>query len=440
MRPVYFILKYVLKFALWVYYPRVRLVNQPKKRFARTIYASNHAASFMDPLVVASNQKPIVFFMTRSDVFTPLLKPLLWAAHMLPIYRSHDGEDTKTKNEIIFQQCYRILKYGRSLLIFAEGFTDDVFIRSLKPIKKGAVRIGFGALEELNWSKNIYIQAVGINYADPNQLGSDVVIANGHPICLNSFKEEYLENPTKVVHDVSKLVESEMQQQLTYIENKQWAPVHEKIMMLTRKGMNAKCSDKSIPLIERWTYSRELANWMNARNLDEDSDMLALRQTLEGYFDVCQKVGVDESDIYDLKANHFRPVQELLYFICLSPLVMIGLVHNYIVYSFVKRFTEKSFKRKVFWGSVKMFLGTVLNGLYNILLVVIANFLLYRNPLFWTAYFFIVPMLSGIIAYTYFKRWSRYKRLRAMQKRNLSKIYEMRQLCLDKIQSVIPIA
>jgi hypothetical protein len=394
----------------------------------------------MDPLVVASNQKPIFFFMTRSDVFTPVLKPLLWAAHMLPIYRSHDGEDTKAKNEVIFQKCYRILKYGRSLLIFAEGFTDDVFIRSLKPIKKGAVRIGFGALEELNWSKNIYIQAVGVNYADPNELGSDVVIANGDPICLNSYKEEYLENPTKVVHEVNQLVELEMQQQLTYIENRDWAPVHEKIIMLTRKGMNAKCSDKTIPLIERWRYSRELANWMNNRNLEQDGDMLELRETLEGYFDVCGKIGAVEADIYDLSSNRFRVTQELMYFLFLAPLVVVGLIHNYLVYSFVKRFVEKSFKRKVFWGSVKMFLGTVLNGLYNILLVVLANYLLYRNPLFWTAYFFIVPMLSGVVAYNYFKRWARFKRLRAMQQRNLSRIYEMRQLCVDKIQSVIPIA
>jgi 1-acyl-sn-glycerol-3-phosphate acyltransferase len=95
----------------------------------------------MDPLVVASLRLPIVFFMTRSDVFTPISRPLLWASHMLPIYRQHDGEDTKAKNEEVFQKCSRILSFGRNLLIFGEGFTDDTFVRRLKPVKKGAVRI-----------------------------------------------------------------------------------------------------------------------------------------------------------------------------------------------------------------------------------------------------------------------------------------------------------
>src|SRR5690554_7341185 len=75
MRPLYFLLKFLLKITLWIYYPRFKNVNKPKKRFARTIYMSNHASSFMDPLVVAGTQRPIIFFMTRSDIFTPLMRP-----------------------------------------------------------------------------------------------------------------------------------------------------------------------------------------------------------------------------------------------------------------------------------------------------------------------------------------------------------------------------
>ena len=109
MRAAYLLLKFTLKFSLWIYYPKTKIINAPKRRFSRTIFVCNHAASFMDPLVIASNQKPIVFFMTRSDVFKGLLKPVLWAAHMLPIYRSLDGEDTKKKNEEVFQKCNSIL-------------------------------------------------------------------------------------------------------------------------------------------------------------------------------------------------------------------------------------------------------------------------------------------------------------------------------------------
>lgn len=119
MRFFYFMLKITLPYTTRMYYPRQKIINEPKERFGRTIYVSNHTASFMDPLVVAGLRRPIVFFMTRSDVFTPVTKPILWAAHMLPIYREHDGEDTKGKNAEVFRKCAKVLSFGRNLLILS---------------------------------------------------------------------------------------------------------------------------------------------------------------------------------------------------------------------------------------------------------------------------------------------------------------------------------
>lgn len=437
VRPAYLMLKFVLKYALWVYYPRLRIVNKPKKRFARTIFASNHAASFMDPLVVASNQPPIVFFMTRADVFKPWLKPLLWAAHMLPIYRSLDGEDTKKKNEEVFQTCYRILNFGRNLIIFTEGFTDDVFIRSLKPVKKGAVRIGFGACEAINWKKSIYVQAVGVNYSDPNHIGSDVVISNGEKICLNDFKEQYLENPNKVVSELTKRVEEDQQRQLTYVDNKDWAPTHERIMRLTKKGMNAIDSDKSIPLLKRWEYSKSLADWFNTLDLNTHQPMIALRETLENYFSYLRAHNVEEFHLTKSVNNDWSKFHDYLYFVLLAPFVVVGLIHNYLPYRLIKNFVEKAFRRKVFWGSVKMTLGALTIGIYNILFLLILNYTVYQNGLFWWFYFFIVPPLTGLIAYNYFKRIRLHKAMKRLEKMDLSDYLEKRRQAIDQIENTI---
>lgn len=152
MRFFYFILFITLKYSLRIFYHRIKTINSPKTFLGSTIYVSNHAASFMDPLVIGGLRMPIVFFMTRSDVFTPLTKPFLWAAHMLPIYRQHDGVDTKDANQKVFAKCNKVLSFGRNLLIFGEGFTDDEFIRRLKPIKGSCQnwfrRSGINELEE----------------------------------------------------------------------------------------------------------------------------------------------------------------------------------------------------------------------------------------------------------------------------------------------------
>lgn len=440
MRFAYFILKFVLKYTLWIYYPRTRLVNPPTKRFARTIFASNHAASFMDPLVVASNQSPIVFFMTRSDVFVPWLKPLLWAAHMFPIYRSQDGVDTKAKNEEVFQKCTNVLKYGRSLLIFSEGFTDDKFIRRLKPIKKGAVRIGFGALEAMDWKKDVYLQAVGVNYSNPNTLGSDVLISNSDPIRLNDYKEAYLENPNKVITDLTSVLEKLMQDQLTHVEDKDWTDFHEQVMRLTKKGMNAIDFNMDFKLIERWNYSRSLAKWINTKENTEIDQMGRLRSNLDDYFKTLDKSFYDEHHLTQLENKSYSKMKDVLFFIFLAPVFLVGMLHNYPVYWWVKKFVEKSFKRKVFWGSVKMLMGALINGIYNIILVILLNKLIIHNtPVAWF-YFFTVSPIAGVIAYSYAKRYKNFKVMNRLQKEDVSKAIAQRAELIKEINNLIPVA
>lgn len=438
MRPAYFILKIVLKYSLWAYYPILRIINRPKGYFKRTIYVSNHAASFMDPLVVGGNQSPIIFFMTRSDVFTPIMKPILWAAHMLPIYRSQDGEDTKKKNEKVFQVCYRILKYGRSLIIYGEGFTDDVFIRRLKPLKKGAVRIGFGALESMNWEKKIYIQTIGINYEDPNFVGSGVVISNGHPICLNDYKKQYLENPQKVISDLTHAIELDLRSQITDIRDEKWATIHEKIMRISKKGMHPIDSNKNISILKRREYSKRLASEFNNKDLNSNATMLQLRDELNHYFNLLDEKGVKEhiltEHLIGKSPSMFSKVKDLL----LLPIVGLGLIHNYLPYRFVRNFVEKSFKRRVFWGSVKMTMGTLLIGLYNIVLLVIINHFVFYNSWLWTAYFFIVPPLTGIYTFNFFQRKKKEKELLTIQSKDIGELIEKRNTLREKIKQLFP--
>jgi 1-acyl-sn-glycerol-3-phosphate acyltransferase len=166
-----------MNYSLRIYFRTIQLINNPKQFFGRTIYVSNHAAAFMDPLVVGALGRPIVFFMTRADIFNKWTNPFLWMAHMLPIYRQLDGENTKFKNDKVFNRSARILQGGRNLLIFGEGFTDDEFKRRLKPVKKGAIRIGFYTLQKYNWKKKVYVAALGCNYSSPNLLRSDLLIS-----------------------------------------------------------------------------------------------------------------------------------------------------------------------------------------------------------------------------------------------------------------------
>ncbi|HZH85970.1 MAG TPA: 1-acyl-sn-glycerol-3-phosphate acyltransferase [Brumimicrobium sp.] len=440
MRPLYFLLKFPLKVLLWIYYPRFKNINPPKKMLSRTIYMSNHAASFMDPLTVAGTQLPIIFFMTRSDIFTPLMKPILWAAHMFPIYRQHDGEDTKKKNEEVFKKCSRVLKNGKSLLVFSEGFTDDVFIRRLKPIKKGAVRMGFLALETNNWNKKLFIQAVGVNYSNPNTLGSDCLVANGKPVCLNDFKSEYEQDPNKTIHVLTNRLEQEMRDLITDIRDKNMAPFHENVMRLTRKGMNENDSDKSISLVNRWKYSKRLSAWFNSNEIENNAELMALKVRLENYFERLKKIGIEETPLYKVTSNKRKKVLDVIYLISLSPIMVLGFILNYIPYIIVKRFVENSMKRKVFWGSVKMLVGAIAVGLFNfVLLFIVAKIFDFSFLKLLFAGLFVGP-LSAIVAVNWIKTLKLHKKMSKVTKMDVSDISTERADILREIEAQIPVA
>jgi hypothetical protein len=440
MRFFYLVLLFTLKYALRIFYPRAKTVNSPKQFFGRTIYVSNHAAAFMDPLVVASMRRPIVFFMTRSDVFKPLTKPFLWAAHMLPIYRQLDGVDTKELNAKVFEKCSKVLSFGRNLLIFGEGFTDDTFVRRLKPIKKGAIRIGFTALESMNWKKRIYIAAVGCNYTAPNKIGSDLLIATSDRFCLNDYRAQYEENPNKTITELTRKLELMMQEQITHINNIQLTDFHENIMKLTRKGMNAENFDSSIALEKRWRYSQNLANWLNQQNEGEIQKLEGLIKSLEQYFALLKKMNLKEKYLFELSENgKISRNHELLMLILLMPIALIGFIHCSLPYLLVKRFVEKSFKRKVFWGSVKLLLGKIAIGLFNLPVIFLFYYFVYPNYLFAIFYYLSIG-LFGTVAYHWVNTYVQYTEKGKVAKVDLSKIVNKRKAIIEAVYEQIPLA
>ncbi|HLP55903.1 MAG TPA: 1-acyl-sn-glycerol-3-phosphate acyltransferase [Fluviicola sp.] len=440
MRPLYFLLAVSLGYSFRLFYRRQLQINNKHPRYGSTIYVCNHPNSFMDPLLIGHNNKPIVHFMARADVFKWWLKPIVWAAHMLPIYRQHDGEDTKAKNQGSFDEVNRSLAIGRNILIFGEGFTDDVAIRGLKPVKKGAARMGFSALEAINWSKNIYMCALGITYTDRNTMGSESLLVNGERICLNDYKDAYQANPSKTINEVTKLIERDMQECITYVADKNWYSFLENVMQLTRKGINHQNHDRNIPLKERWEYSRRLAKWMNAQKLDENEELVSLKKDMDAYFNLQKRMKMQ--DRFVLAKDHpelKNRTKELLIILFAWPLAILGMIHGFIPYIVVKKFTEKSFRRKVFWGSVKMMLGKLLGTIYNIPIICVVTH--YFLPYWWLGiiYYFIVPMICWV-AWRYVVAISEFRIKGAMDKIDVSKFADRRAELVKRVHELVPVA
>ena len=80
----------------------------------------------------------------------------------------------------------------------------------------------------------------------------------------------------------------------------------------------------------------------------------------------------------------------------LWPLALVGIIHGLLPYLLVKKFAEKTFRRKVFWGSVKMMLGKLVGTIYNIPIIIVVTH--YFLPYQWMGfvYFLIIPFTCWI--------------------------------------------
>lgn len=404
MRPLYLLLKFLVFYGVTLFFKQRKTVNAPKAFNAQTIFVVNHSSAFLDPWVIAELQNPILFFLARGDIFKKWIRPLTWSAHMIPIFRTKEnGADSAEKNEQVFQEVYGLLKRKKSILIFGEGYTDDVFIRSLKPLKKGPARIGFGAMEASNWEADIKIQSAGINYADPNEFRSEVLVANSDPIHLKDYKAQYLENPSKTILDITKLITKNLQSQLTYLENPKLTDFHNQIQSITKKGIAHKESDLTIDLEKRWQYSKNLAKTINKNYSETDSDWQKMKQSLSDYFSKLKKENIKDQWVLNHK-NGKKPNLFLRYAMILVglPFFLIGSFHHLIPYLILKKFIESTFKRRVFWSGIKLILGYLILALFNIALCLILNsiFEITHTGIVWGYIIVIIPFL-GLIAYRY---------------------------------------
>jgi hypothetical protein len=405
----------------------VKVVNKPPK-FGKTIFVSNHPAAFMDPLVIAAFNRAVVYFMTRSDVFNSFTRPVFWIAHMLPIYRQRDGVNTKEKNLAVFKKCSETLLRNRNLLLFGEGVTDDIFVRRLKQIKKGAVRIGFTALESCDWKEDIYITALGCNYSEPSIYGSDLLMINSNPIHLNAYRAEYKENPSKTISVLTAELQLMLEGTMTHVVDINDTELHENIMRIQRKGMSHFNSNES-DLESRHKYSVELASIIE-NNREKSAD---LKDQLSSYFANLYRQGISDDLLFDYKSKSFSGINALGH-ILLAPIVLLGLIHCGLFYWPIKFFVERKFSRPAFWGSTKLIMMIFIAGISNLVV-----FIFLPDLIGWTfsiLYFCLIPFF-GHVFHRSFAFWKRMYQLHRLSKRSTESIWNERMKLNQKITTFV---
>lgn len=207
------------------FYKKRRVVgreNLPKDK--PILYVPNHQNSFMDALHVATTTKPTIYFLTRAQAFKPdIVGKYLWSINMMPVYRVRDGFSSVQKNNEIFEKCIRYLKNRDTILVFAEA--NHNLKRRIRSLSKGFTRIAFGAEEEYDWSLDLQIVPVGINYSEHQTGGNTVQVNYGEAIPVSKYRERYESDEKSGVDAMKEDVSEAMKKLVFHVEDLEEYPL-----------------------------------------------------------------------------------------------------------------------------------------------------------------------------------------------------------------------
>lgn len=350
---LYLFLRLVVRIALRIFFRRLEVENQSNLNLnTPLIYVANHPNTFMDPLLIAALSSKRVYFLANGGIFNRFTRPIFKLFQMLPIYRKVDKSDKPLSqaelNRMSFQKCFEHLAKKGTLLIFPEG--TSVIERKLREIKTGTARIALGAEFEHNFSLNLHIVPIGLNYDDADKFRSEVFVKVGKPIRVADYQEGYNPENFVVVEKLTQDIENALSELIIITENQEQEQFIRNIEILYK---NELFREFHLPKkkSEEFAIIKEIIRGVKFLETKDSNYFKRLRVQMENYLENLKILGLKDSVF---RAEKKPPLlwfllKSFLFFLCGFPLYLIGLLFNYIPYilpSYIARFMSKDMAYK----------------------------------------------------------------------------------------------
>ena len=442
MKFIYYLTKVLVNIFSRVYYrfDYMGLENVPYGK--PVVFAPNHVNAFMDPTLIGMTVKQEVRYFARGDVFKgAFAKWILDQLNISPVYRIQEGYSEVKKNDKTFEECKQLLTNNKSILMFPEGICIQE--RRLRPLKKGLARIVFQTASSIDFSRDILIVPVGVNYSSAKHFRSKAVVHFGKPLSIIDYKEQYLSDPVKTINEFTKVLEDAMKPQLVIIKNPENENLVETMEAVCMSDWILKKSADPNDLKEQYKASKEMAELVNHIDLSQPELAASLRLKAASYSKKLKLYEfrdhlLDERNIHKMNLGTF--ILESLIIYLGIPLYGVALLLNYPPYAIAKRFCDRTIRNVEFYASVYGNMAMLIWLVYyGIQLLAVA--LLFQSWVLLGIYAIITPLLGYFAIWFYpvkqkiFGRWRLLRTVR--RKRNdIAELIGERSAFLTEIDAV----
>jgi 1-acyl-sn-glycerol-3-phosphate acyltransferase len=378
-----------------VFYRKVVVLNReniPKN--ANVIFTPNHQNALMDATALLFTIPRQLIFMARADIFKkPPIAAILYFLKILPIYRSRDGKSSIKKNEKIFERTVDVLTAGNGLVILPEG--SHAGVHYLRPLKKGFARIAFQTEEFNNFSLDIKIVPIGVDYTNYQDFRTSLLVNFGSPLSVSDYYTQYKETPALAMNDLKDALAEKMKALIVNIESREYYELYDELKDIYNHRMRRKMG------FEKWTHpnkfnaDREFVRLLSQFENKHPEEMPALQERVKSFSAKRKRFGFSNEMLAGEKASVAKLLLKTVWLAITLPLFVYGFLNNILPFG-ITIWAGSKIKDPQFKSSFKFVVSLLVFPLFYILQTVLVAFLAGGPDWLCWAYFISLPVFAAV--------------------------------------------
>ena len=401
----YQILRFLFRITNKFYFKNLQingLENIPKN--GPVFLAANHPSAFMDPMVIVTITKRSLFMLAKGVLFqNQFLKWLLPHLNIIPIYRSHETPELTNKNKEVFSKCYMHFAKGGAILAFPEGIS--LTERKIKKIQSGAARICLGAEAENNFSLDVKIVTIGLNFSNPHKFQSDLYINIDKPINVSDYYDQYKQDSFKAAHALTDAIRDRLEAQVIAIQDSEMDKLVSNIEIIFKAQILEDLGHSPKIMAHDFNTTRQISDSVHYFLEKDPQRVENLKNKISTYLNKLENLSLDDKLIKGVEKTKpiFDTILSIFFLTLGSPFFIYGFVNNFLPFR-IPFWCARSFsKRPEFHGSIAYSMGTFTFLLFYTLQILLINKLTH-DWIYVLAYGLSLP-ISGLFAFYYYKKF-----------------------------------
>jgi 1-acyl-sn-glycerol-3-phosphate acyltransferase len=352
----------------------------------------------MDALALLFSIKGQPVFLARGDIFNrPFIARILIFMKMLPVYRIRDGYGSLKKNDETFQKTIDVIMNKNNLVILPEG--DRAAIRRLRMLKKGFARIAFQTEEANDYSLDIKIIPVGLDYDTYENYRGTLVINFGNPLSVSDYYGHYKESPVKAINQIRDKLSERMKTLMVHIESKEYYTLFNELREIYKKEMCKKLFLPNSKQPHKLKADQELVRILAKYEKNHLSEMPGFQVQVTEYLKKMKSFGLTNHIIEKGGISLVSLFAQSLFLLVSCPFFLYGLLNNYLPYQLPIEIAHKV-KESQFHGSFKFVLSVVSFPVFYLLQTVLVKIIFFP---WWIAGVYLISLpFTGIFAWTWY--------------------------------------